>query len=174
MSVFEDQKKFMLACGQTVHPPSLKQQVPQFGMYLKLIDEEVDELHASRHYSDVADALIDILVVTIGAGLSLGMPMQDLWDEVMRSNMSKIDPVTGKVIRREDGKILKPEGYSPPNIRAILDKHGLLYTSASRDNTNWWNLKQHGVPPQENGHSEKLIDESSKYLGISNGGNSES
>jgi predicted HAD superfamily Cof-like phosphohydrolase len=49
------------------------------------------------------------------------LPQQKIWNEVSRSNLSKISP-NGKVIKREDGKVLKPEGWSPPNIKEILEK----------------------------------------------------
>ena len=62
------------------------------------------------------DALIDILVVTIGAIHSLGANGEAAWNEVMRTNFAKIDPETGKVRKREDGKVLKPEGWTPPNL----------------------------------------------------------
>jgi predicted HAD superfamily Cof-like phosphohydrolase len=42
------------------------------------------------------------------------------WDEVLRSNMAKVDPLSGKVRRREDGKILKPEGWKPPNLTKFV------------------------------------------------------
>jgi predicted HAD superfamily Cof-like phosphohydrolase len=89
-------------------------------MYWRLIDEEYQELVNSKTEVDAADAVIDLMVVLVGYGLSRGWPMQELWDEVFRSNMSKVDLATGKVKRREDGKILKPETYSPPDIRRVL------------------------------------------------------
>lgn len=53
-------------------------------------------------------------------GLRLGFPMEAGWHEVHASNMAKVDKETGKVIRREDGKILKPEGWVGPNLAAVL------------------------------------------------------
>ena len=116
MSVFEDQCHFMQSCGQTVASNNF----PQYSMYWRLIDEEYQELVNSKTEVDAADAVIDLMVVLIGYGLSRGWPMEELWDEVFRSNMSKVDLATGKVKRREDGKILKPETYSPPDIRRVL------------------------------------------------------
>ena len=120
MSVFEDQCHFMSACGQTVATKNF----PQHSMYWALIDEEFQELVNSKTEEDAADAVIDLMVVLVGYGLSRGWPMQELWDEVFRSNMSKIDPATGKVKRREDGKILKPETFSPPDIARVLAVYG--------------------------------------------------
>ena len=120
MSVFEDQAKFMLACGQTVGPDN----PDQFRLYLSLIAEEVRELATAAEAKDtveVFDALLDIIVVCIGAGHSLGLPMQAGWEEVVRSNMSKVDPTTGKVLRREDGKIMKGPFYRAPDLASVMD-----------------------------------------------------
>jgi predicted HAD superfamily Cof-like phosphohydrolase len=50
----------------------------------------------------------------------LGIPIQKVWDEVARSNFSKMKD--GVLVKREDGKVLKPDTYSPPNIKQILEK----------------------------------------------------
>ena len=116
---FRDQSQFMQACGQTVQ--GFNQD--QFNMYLGLIEEESQELAQAIENHDrveALDALIDILVVTIGAIHSMGADAEGAWREVMATNMAKIDPVTGMVRRREDGKILKPEGWQPPNLKPYL------------------------------------------------------
>ena len=107
---------FMLASGQTTGIEN----VDQYKLYYSLIKEEVQELDDSTTREDDVDALIDILVVTIGALHSIGVDIEGAWKEVHGSNMTKIDPTTGKVIRREDGKILKPEGWQPPNLKQYL------------------------------------------------------
>ena len=119
MSVFDDQAKFMMACGQTVE----EENPAQFFLYLKLINEEFHELTQAAEYGneiEIFDALLDIIVVCIGAGHSLGFPMQAGWDEVVRSNMAKVDPVTGTVRRREDGKVIKPDGWIPPALDKLI------------------------------------------------------
>jgi predicted HAD superfamily Cof-like phosphohydrolase len=116
---FKDQEKFMVACDQSVD----EYNGSQYAMYIKLIDEEVDELHQAVIANDDVeqlDALIDILVVTIGAIHSIGADAEGAWNEVMRTNMAKIDPDTGKVRKREDGKVLKPEGWQPPNLTTYI------------------------------------------------------
>lgn len=121
MSLFEDQKKFMTACEQSVSIDNAS----QFAMHCDLIREEVKELHDAIEANDDVeqlDAIIDILVVTIGAGLSRGWDLQAAWDEVMRTNLAKIDPVTGKVRKREDGKVLKPEGWKAPDLTKIAQR----------------------------------------------------
>jgi predicted HAD superfamily Cof-like phosphohydrolase len=109
---FLDQARFMTMCGQTV----AVENVDQYALYLNLIKEEVQELEDSRTREGDLDALIDILVVTIGAIHSAGFNGECAWQEVMRSNFAKVDPVTGKIRKRGDGKILKPDGWTPPNL----------------------------------------------------------
>lgn len=116
---FADQTRFMEACGQT----TTGENVAQFVMYETLVQEEYSEWVQSLDDVEDADAVIDLIVVLIGYGLSKGWPMQALWDEVMRSNMAKIDPATGMVRRREDGKILKPNGWASPDIAGVLARH---------------------------------------------------
>ena len=116
---FKDQAKFMTACDQTVS----QYNIPQFVMYAGLIDEEVKELKEAINNNDkveTLDALVDILVVTIGAIHSMGADGEAAWNEVMRTNMAKIDPETGKVRKREDGKVLKPEGWRPPFLNNFV------------------------------------------------------
>jgi len=115
---FKDQERFMLACDQTVGEINSR----QFTLYLKLITEEFLELQESKTQLDQLDALIDILVVTIGAIHSMGADAEGAWREVMRSNLSKIDVNSGKVNKREDGKVLKPDGWSPPHLQPFLPK----------------------------------------------------
>lgn len=97
----------------------------QFNMYLKLIEEEGDELAeaiAAHDQVETLDALIDILVVTIGAIHSAGFDAEGAWKEVMATNFAKIDRETGKVRKREDGKVLKPIGWTPPDLTPFLRK----------------------------------------------------
>lgn len=118
---FRDQEKFMRACDQTVDGFDQN----QYNMYLKLIKEEYDELILALLDADAVeqlDALIDILVVTIGAIHSAGWDAEGAWKEVMRTNFAKIDRETGKVRKREDGKVLKPQGWTPPNLKPFLNK----------------------------------------------------
>ena len=118
---FADQERFMRACDQTIDWPNKD----QFNMYLGLIEEEAEELNDAIRNNDsveALDALVDILVVTIGAIHSMGADAEGAWNEVMRTNFAKIDPVTGKVRKREDGKILKPESWSPPDLKPYVKK----------------------------------------------------
>lgn len=103
----------MTACDQTVGQLNKD----QYQLYCNLIREEFNELCASDNIVDDLDALIDILVVTIGAIHSLGANGEGAWNEVMRTNFAKIDSETGRVRKREDGKVLKPEGWTAPDLK---------------------------------------------------------
>jgi predicted HAD superfamily Cof-like phosphohydrolase len=121
MNTFRDQEKFMRACDQTVGTHNEN----QYKLYLNLIKEEVEEhatAFAQRDTVEELDALIDILVVTIGAIHSMGADAEGAWKEVMSTNFAKIDKDTGKVRKREDGKVLKPLGWIAPNLAPFLKK----------------------------------------------------
>ena len=114
--VFKDIDTFATACDQ---PPSIENYV----MYLDLITEEYEELKEAVIANDRVeqlDALVDILVVTMGAIRAGGFDGEGAWEEVMRTNFAKIDAETGKVRKREDGKVLKPEGWKAPNLNNFL------------------------------------------------------
>mgnify|MGYP000029214337 CR=1 FL=1 len=115
-NVFKDIDKFAVACDQA---PS----EDNYTLYLNLIAEEYGELvDATAYGNKVAqlDALVDILVVTIGAIRAGNMDGEGAWKEVMDTNFAKIDPDTGKVEKREDGKVLKPEGWVGPELAQFI------------------------------------------------------
>jgi len=121
MNPFRDQETFMKACDQTVD--SFNQE--QFKLYLGLIEEEYKELKEAINNNDqleTLDALVDILVVTIGAIHSAGYNAEGAWKEVMATNFAKIDSETCKVRKRGDGKVLKPVGWMPPELGQYLSK----------------------------------------------------
>ena len=118
---FRDQEKFMRACDQTVDDYNHG----QVALYANLIKEEVDEFnqaYSTYDHVEMLDALIDILVVTTGAIHSMGADAEGAWKEVMQTNFAKIDAETGKVRKREDGKVLKPLGWVPPDLGSFLNK----------------------------------------------------
>ena len=119
IEIIKDQETFMLACDQTVDSYN----EDQYNMYLTLIREEFDELQEALiidNRTEQLDALIDILVVTIGAIHSAGFDAQGAWNEVMDTNFAKIDPSTGKVKKRADGKVLKPADWKEPELNPYL------------------------------------------------------
>ena len=101
-----------------------------YSLRYKLGKEELDEyLDACKDGDliEVADALADQLYILLGTMISHGMQdvIEDIFDEVHRSNMSKLGE-DGKPIHREDGKVLKGPNYSPPNVSKYLADNGQL------------------------------------------------
>ena len=88
----------------------------------ELIKEELEELHEaikSNDMKEVADALSDILYVTYGAGHSFGIDLDKCFDEVQKSNMSKLGS-DGKPIYNESGKVMKGPNYFKPDLNKFL------------------------------------------------------
>lgn len=115
---FTDVSVFLSAVGQQV-PVKPIGETDQSKLYKKLIDEEYHEFLEAFYTDDTVeeiDACFDMMWVIIGYMKSRGWDCENIWDEGAKSNLSKIDPLTGYVRRREDGKILKPEGWQPPNF----------------------------------------------------------
>lgn len=86
---------------------------------VRLIDEEIDELKKSLMsgtIADVADDIADSIYVLLGLAVAMGIDMRPVWAAVQRANMAKEGGPT-----REDGKILKPEGWVPPDIATLLE-----------------------------------------------------
>ncbi len=89
---------------------------------INLIEEELDELQLAVDNEDmveIADALTDLLYVVYGAGHAFGIDLDECFAEVHRSNLSKLG-TDFKPIKREDGKVLKPDTYSPPDLKTVL------------------------------------------------------
>ncbi len=117
--VFTDVEVFLRAVGQTAREDNL----PQASLYHNLIVEEYSEYIAARNANDdaeILDACFDMIWVIVGYMKSRGWDCEQAWDEGAKSNLSKIDPLTGYVKKREDGKILKPEGWQPPDFTKFV------------------------------------------------------
>ena len=119
--------KALLEFNESFEIPKLD--VPGLGpneliaLRIKLLTEEVQEYAEAARSGDlveVLDALADIGYILAGTIINHGMLAiyDDAFNEVHRSNMAKL--VNGKVIRREDGKVLKPEGWQPPQLAQFL------------------------------------------------------
>jgi predicted HAD superfamily Cof-like phosphohydrolase len=116
---FRDQEKFMRACDQTVGDLNKD----QYKLYLDLMEEEWKELKTAllmENRVEQLDALLDFIVVSIGAIHSGGFDGEGGWREVMTTNLAKIDKDTGKVRKREDGKVLKPLGWVAPELQPFV------------------------------------------------------
>ena len=122
MSNFNDVKTFMETYGQEVKTKSEFPDKKIVKLRLDLIKEELDELTNAIKNNDiveVADALTDILYVTYGAGHSFGINLNKCFEEVQRSNMSKLDE-DGKPIFNENGKVMKGPNYFKPNLKKFF------------------------------------------------------
>ena len=122
MSNFNKVKTFMKTFGQEVKTkPSFSTDKINSLRY-DLIEEELGELKIAMKNKDlleVADALTDILYVTYGAGHAFGIDLDQCFDEVQNSNMSKLDE-NGKPIYNEAGKVMKGPKYFKPNLNKFL------------------------------------------------------
>ena len=106
---YNDVNTFIDACDQK---PSVENVI----LYANLIEEEFTEFKESKTDVEQLDACMDMIWVILGYCKMKGWNVYGAWDEVARSNLEKIDLQTGKVIKREDGKVLKPEGWTPPKL----------------------------------------------------------
>ena len=122
MSNFNKVGIFMKTFGQEVkNKPSFSTDKIN-KLRIDLIEEELDELKEAMDNKDlleVADALTDILYVTYGAGHAFGIDLDECFDEVQKSNMSKLDN-KGKPIYNEDGKVLKGSNYFKPDLSKFV------------------------------------------------------
>lgn len=120
--LLDDVREFHEACGVPVLN-MLAIPEERVALRLDILNEEHKEFRRAVEQRDIvqiADALADVIYVAVGTALEFGIPLDRVWAEVHRSNMAKRDPATGKVRRRDDGKVLKPEGWTPPDIVAAL------------------------------------------------------
>jgi predicted HAD superfamily Cof-like phosphohydrolase len=118
--VFTDVSVFLCAVGQETPATPQKTVSDQAQLYKQLIEEEVTEFWEAEAVGDDVeeiDACFDMIWVIVGYMKSRGWDCEGIWDEGAKSNLSKIDPVTGLVRKRADGKIMKPEGWQPPDFK---------------------------------------------------------
>ena len=122
MSNFNKVKTFMNTYGQDVKEKASFPEDSIVQLRVDLIEEELNELKEAIKNNDiveVADALTDILYVTYGAGHSFGVNLDKCFDEVQRSNMSKLGE-DGNPIYNDSGKVMKGPNYSPPDLKKII------------------------------------------------------
>ena len=122
MTNFEKVGVFMKTFGQNVKQSSSFSSEKINALRVSLIKEEVDELIEAMNKKDlveVADALTDILYVTYGAGHAFGINLDDCFEEVQNSNMSKLDK-DGKPIYNDKGKVMKGPNYFKPDLNKFI------------------------------------------------------
>lgn len=122
MTPFQKLREFHSAFGALVgENPSLPDAETR-ALRIRILKEEWEEYLKAEEENDlveIADALADMIYIAYGTGVAYGLPMDAIFDEVHRSNMAKLGP-DGKPIRRDDGKILKPEGWTPPDVAGVI------------------------------------------------------
>jgi predicted HAD superfamily Cof-like phosphohydrolase len=114
--MYNDVVKFIEACDQ-------EKSLSNSSLYRNLIAEEFNEFIQANNKNDEIeklDACMDMIWVILGFCYMKGYDVAGAWNEVARSNLAKIDPVTGKVNKRADGKVLKPEGWTPPQLEQFV------------------------------------------------------
>ena len=124
MTNFEKVGLFMTTFGQEVKKKSELSSDKINLLRLSLIQEELDELTKAINENDileVADALTDILYVTYGAGHAFGIDLDQCFEEVQKSNMSKLGK-DNKPIYNEQGKVMKGPYYFKPDLSKFLRK----------------------------------------------------
>lgn len=127
MTVFTNQDKveeFMTTFGQEVKDAPGWPEEKVLQLRIALVEEEVDELLDGvdrRDITNVAKELVDILYVVYGMGRSLGIDLNECFDEVHKSNMSKLQD--GEVLYSVSGKVLKGKDYFEPEIDRILYRY---------------------------------------------------
>lgn len=125
MNIFKAVRKFW----EIGHPDKVKTkpEIPKLEIQrlnMHLIKEEWEELQDAVEVCDLvemADAMADLIYVIVGMAVTHGIPLEEVFAEVHRTNMAKFPE--GKVLRRaSDGKVMKPEGWRPPDIKYIIDR----------------------------------------------------
>ena len=122
MTNFEKVGIFMKSFGQEIKTSADLSSEKINELRINLIKEELNELIEAvkdNNILEVADALTDILYVTYGAGHAFGINLDRCFDEVQRSNMSKLD-INGRPIYNESGKVMKGPNYFKPDLKKIF------------------------------------------------------
>lgn len=103
----------------------------QMGFRLHCLDEEMDEMYRAYAEGDLektADAIVDLVYFALGTAYLMNLPFDELWQEVHAANMQKV-----RAKKKGDSKrgsaydVVKPEGWQPPNLKLILQRHGARF-----------------------------------------------
>ena len=121
MSYTSKVREFTSACHDELpnHPVALDPEAIAF--IRRMVNDEMDELEAAPTVTDQADALVDAIYYLCDCAVRHGMNLDHLFDIVHAANMGKV--VDGKVIRRDDGKIMKPADWRPPEPEIEAEMH---------------------------------------------------
>lgn len=123
-TMFEMVRDFHTAFGQRVGTRPILPDYQERELRMRLMKEEYNEYNKAEDNNDITNLaveLADIIYIACGTAVSYGIPLDEVFNAIHQANMNKL--IDGKVIRREDGKIKKPEGWEPADIAGILNKH---------------------------------------------------
>ena len=123
MTNFESVKKFMETFGQEIKEKAKFPNDKIISLRYDLIEEELGEFKEAienKDIKEIADALTDILYVTYGAGHAFGINLDKCFEEVQKSNMSKLGS-DGKPIYNEKGKVMKGPNYFKPDLTKFVE-----------------------------------------------------
>lgn len=104
------------------HPKEISE--TEAALRIHLMEEELREVITAMAFEDlsaVAKELADLLYVVYGTAVSYGLDMEPIFAEVHRSNLTKM-PKDGIILRREDGKVMKPDTYTPVDLKPIIEQ----------------------------------------------------
>lgn len=122
--MFEMVRDFHTAFGQRVGNKPEFPEHQERELRMRLMKEEFNEYNKAEDNNDITNLaveLADIIYIACGTAVSYGIPLDDVFNAIHQANMNKL--VDGKVIRREDGKVKKPDGWKPADIEGILKKY---------------------------------------------------
>lgn len=134
MSTMQENVKLFHHLGQQKDPQKIDFSTWPGALRVDLMQEELNEITSAWNRlrfatnkfdredaeADIIDGLVDLMYVTLGSAVAAGVDLDPFWDEVQRANMSKVDGSLGPLKFREDGKLLKPDGWKPPDILGLL------------------------------------------------------
>lgn len=117
-------QQFMFVCNQIIRTcPTTNVSPEEKLLRIKLMSSELSETIdaiTENNLEKIADGLADLIYVVKGTAATYGIDLEPIFDEVHRSNMSKC--TEGKLIKDSSGKVLKPDSYSPPDIKLCLEQ----------------------------------------------------
>ena len=114
--MYLDVATFVSACGQ--HPSEKNAE-----LYKNLMKEEWDEFWQAEAMKDdlgQLDGCMDLIWVILGYCRMRGWDVNGAWHEIALNNLSKINPDTGQVKKDENGKVMKPNGWTPPDLKRYI------------------------------------------------------
>jgi len=119
MSYTRTVREFTMACNDELSEHPILMSKDRVDFIRQMVSDEMDELDDAETVVDQADALIDAIYYICDTAVRHGMNLDNLFDIVHGANMTKV--INGKVLRRDDGKIMKPENWEPPEPKLAAE-----------------------------------------------------